>query len=78
VNFDRICNDSFGPNCVLLVFFFSYNIDGSGTSSLMNLARSFSSRISPITYFQAWKFSTPSSLSTSLVLADIFYLELGK
>jgi hypothetical protein len=34
--------------------------------------------MSQILYFQALKFSTPSSLSTSLVLADIFYLELGK
>jgi hypothetical protein len=44
---------------------------GSGTSSLMNLARSFSSRMSAILYFQAQKLFTPSSLSTSLVLADI-------
>jgi hypothetical protein len=44
----------------------------------MNIDRSFSSRMRPILYFQARNFSTPSILSTSLVLADIFYLELGK
>jgi hypothetical protein len=27
VIFDRIWNDSIGPNCVVLVFLFSYNID---------------------------------------------------
>ena len=76
--FDRICNDSIGPNCVFLVFCFSCNIHRFWYILLMNLVRSFSSRMSVILYFQTWKFSTHSSLSTILVLADIFYLELGK
>jgi hypothetical protein len=44
---------------------------GSGTFYLMNLDRSFYSRMSEIIYFQARKLSTPSNLSTSLVLVDI-------
>jgi hypothetical protein len=43
----------------------------SSTFSLMNIARSFSSRMSEILYFQEHKLSTPSNLSTSLALADI-------
>jgi hypothetical protein len=44
---------------------------GFGTFSLMNLARTFYSRMSAILYVQARKLSTLSNLSTSLVLADI-------
>jgi hypothetical protein len=44
---------------------------GSGTFYLMNLARSFYSRMSAILYFQAKNLSTPSNLSTRLVLVDI-------
>jgi hypothetical protein len=54
-----------------LYFALATSSSGSGTFSFMNFSRSFSSRMSAILYFQAQKFSTPSNLSTSLVLADV-------
>jgi hypothetical protein len=54
-----------------LYFSLAASSSGSGTFYFMNFPRSFSSRMSPILYFQEQNFSTPSNLSTSLVLVDI-------
>ena len=54
-----------------LYFYFASSSPGSSTNSLINFERSFSSRLSPILYFQARKFYIPSNLSSSLLLGDI-------
>ena len=41
---------------------------GYAISSLMYFSRPFSFKMRPILYFQAWRFSMPSNLSSSLML----------
>jgi hypothetical protein len=50
VIFDKVCSDSF---VTMSFWYFALVVAfaGSGTFSLMNLARSFSSRMSAILYF---------------------------
>ena len=54
-----------------LCFSLASTSSGLDTYSLTYLSRSFSCRMRPILYFHAWKFSMPSSLSSSLVLGAI-------